>query len=919
MPFPTLTIDPLSSNHVTDGYAFVPTDFARIDKIRMSKYEPVRCREENCDGFKWVYTPLSDLMFKFTECNVDGQLRIQYKRMSKETSVAAPKPDSHERAYPIKSVSAGQMWREVRAAVYYGTLRDFDQDTSHQSIILSALKAIPEASLSYTHIERYVTNKKSERRRIADQHFEGDVDRAKQLLNKITFGGRTQLKDDLVVGMQLEIAAFCNAVVEANPELHKKFKTRTTTKNKSEVKAACAKFGIDEEAAKARGFGHKKWQSSLLSYWCRNKESMLIEAVLGWCINHNLVRQRRFDNSFDGLMIPIEDVQQFLDNDPNHNTIDDVLKSFRRVGLAATGYDVSWSEKCMKDEHDKFWAEYDEFEKKVEVKPANEEFPDVVQSLLKMKSSAQRWKFFNEHFHYIEDQHKVLHYQILGVRHGDGTVKHERNLLWSSRLQLLDTFGHIPSLMRDDRGEEIPLANLWFKSPQRSQYKRIGSYPYAGCYDKQRSRFASKDVFNTFTGYPPDVWENASDTEFTEVEMMDIIGPYIQLVSHLAGCKHFDKKTGLFPKLLSDYDPADLEQLQLLLFFLGHRIAHPHLERLPYYICIMSDCGAGKNMMFMPINRLVGANHYKCSSNIGDYVGGHAEGLISKIVAVFNEVDISASSKVTQEFKELITENTQTANPKFVRPFEFAVWAAIVVLTNSRIPIRIEPMNRERRIILFQSNDWTCNRWGSEMWDMMAVMFNDLTFLRALRQFFTTRDYNSFNFRKARKNNMRMPAYVQLAMHFTPVEVMFTRDFIQRGLFDMTQSTRVGEMPDFWTYPTWNLPYYIKVKEAHQMAQSYYDENNIHNSATSRSQQAFTQHMERMKGVDKILKAKVPHFRIVPKVVYKDLVEKGLVDHDELDPELQEDLTVEPETNDLEEQDPMDLLAMYNNKLKLSN
>lgn len=916
MPFPSLTIDPLETNHVTDGYAFLPTDFAQIEKIRLSRYEPRRCREDNCDGIKNVYTPLTDLLYKFGERNVDGQLRIQYKRMSLETSLSAPKADGLERAYPMQSVSAGQMWREVRAAVYHGTLLDFDQESSHQALVLSALKTNADSSLNYSHIERYVTNKKTERRRIAEEYFDGDVSKAKDLFTKITFGGRSTINDPLVVGMHMEFAMFCLLVVDANPTLHSKFKKRTSVKNKAEVKSACTKYGIDEAAAAAKGFGHKKWQSSLMSLWCRNKESMVIEAVLGWCISRNLVRQRRFDNTFDGLMIPIDDVNQFLASTPDHETVDDITESFRKVGLAVTGFDVRWSEKCMKAEHDTFWKEYDEFEKSVEVKPDGEEFPDVVKSLLDMKSSAQRFKFFNENFQYIEDQHKVLHYQILGIRRADGSIVHERNLLWATRPQLYDTFGHIPSLTANDRGDDIPLASMWFNSSRRSQYKRIGAYPYAGCYDPEKSAFASKDVFNTFTGYPPDVWENASDTEFTEGEMMDKIGPFLQLASHLAGCKCYDKRSGLFPKSLSDYDEGDLEQLKLLLYFLGHRIAHPDQDRLPYYVCIMSDCGAGKNMLFMPINRLVGASHYKCSSNIGDYVGGHAEGLLSKIVAVFNEVDISSSSKVTQEFKELITENTQTANPKFVRPFEFAVWAAIVVLTNSRIPIRIEPMNRERRIILFQSNDWTCKRWGSKMWDFYAQMFNDTVFLRALRQFFTTRDYAGFDFRKARRNNLRMPAYMQLAMHFTPVEVMFVRDFIQQGLFDLeARSLTIGEgMPDFWTFPTWDQPHLIKVRDAHQKARSYYEENSIHNGATVRSQVAFTQHMERMKGVDKVIKSKVPHFRIIPSVVFQDLVDKGLVDYDELDRGLQQVLiegSGESEGGETEELGPSIMEEMY--------
>lgn len=872
----TYRIQNIDTDHVTNGYAFVPTDWEKVERIMQSDYIPERLQKGNHDPVQWTWMPLQRELSKFLASRKGDCLRVEYSRRSHETSIKSAKPDAMDRAYAKGSISAGNMAREVRAAVYHGTMLDFDQCSSAHSMILSALKADRNSDTEYENIEHYVENKKEERKRIADTYFGGDLERAKNVFTKILFGGNPQIDDGLVKGMQEELQAFTEHVIaSADRQLIDKVKRRTEKKNRDDIRKACAHWGIDEDTAKARGYGLRKWQASLVCLWTRNKESLVMEAVLGWAIRNNLILNRRFDYCFDGVLLPMDDVVSFMKYDAENKTIDDLLKTFRKVGLEQTGFDVRWEVKDMQPEHDKFWAEHGAFEKACGVNEDIDHFD--LDHMLQLKSTGQRLAYFNEHFHWIEDQHKAVCFQVANIKRHDGTST-ERNLLWASQRELTDTFGHISSLQKNKHGEDIPLVQLWLRMESRSQYHRIGAYPYAGCYDADRASLQCKKIFNVFTGYPSDVWENASDTEFSKEEMTKLLYPFMGVASHLVGCKCFDEQ-GCFPVNLDAYDPADRMQLDLLLHYIGHRIAHPDHPRHPYYICIQSECGTGKNTLMEPLQRLVGSNHYKCSADMEAFCGAHAEGLISKIIAVFNEANINDTKKYVSKFKEYVTEDTQTANPKFVRPFEFALYAAIIILTNERVPMRIEPMNRERRMILFKSNTFTAQYWGSDMWKRIYDSLADIRFLRALRQYFTTLDYDAFDMRVARQANLKLPAYRQLALHFTPVEVAYLRSYIEEGAYSPLHNRGV----QFWTLPQWDQPIVVPVAELWSGAKRFYEEQNMTSAATMRSKAQFTQQLEQLPGIEKHVDPHgVRHLRFVPKQVYRDLIDKCLVDIDSM-------------------------------------
>ncbi len=884
-PKPSYKIDKIDTEHVTKGFAMIPTDFEKLRKIAMSDYEPLRCRKESHDSPLEPYVPLKKIMTKFLTKEVNGHLQVSYKRSSKDF-VSQKHSDKRDRAYAMQGISAGSMKREVRAAMYHGTLTDFDQCSSHQSLILSAMLA-DRTKPSVQWISHYVHNKKEVREKIANTYFQGDMAKSKQLFQRIMFGGHTTIDHPIVQGMINEFQMFTSKVIEHNQSIVPIVQRRINIKNAAEITKAVELYGLSIEQARAR-YGKKDWRASLMSMWCRNKESLVIEAVLGWAIEHNLVQHRRFDNSFDGLMIPEEDVDEFLRSSPVIFSIEHLLKKFNKVGLKRTGYDIKWEVKDMQPEHDTFWSEHAKFESNAKINAPDHFDRDV---LMQMSSVQQRIEYFNEHFHYIEDQHKVLHFQTLNFTRPDGSVLHERNLIWANFREFMCTFGNIPSNMQNDKGHDIPLAKLWLESPDRSQYCKVDAFPYAAVYNKELASKTSSNIYNTFAGYPKDVWENASDTEFTREEMMKLLGPFMQLVSHLVGAKCHDS-TGMFPVSLDDYPPSDRTQVELFLHFMGHRITKPADPRLPYYVCFQSECGTGKNSLMDPFARLVGSMHYKCSSDMDAFCGTHSEGLISKIIAVLNEADISSTAKVTSRFKEFVTEKHQTSNVKFMRPFEYAVWAAIIVLTNSKIPMRIEPMNRERRIILFESNSWTACYWKHDMWSYIRESLADIKFLRALRQYLTTLDYKGFDFRKARAENLKRPAYTQLALHFTPVEIMFVRNYIETGYFSAFRPTEAN--PRFWELDGWDSPTTVTGRDFYDMSKTFYSEMNLTSSACDKSLHAFNQRIEGIYGIEKKVSTnRCVKFEFTPRVVYADFLAKCMVDIDTVEPELVSTLTLE--------------------------
>ena len=95
------------------------------------------------------------------------------------------------RRYPQTRTSIAKMWGYIRDTLIAQITFDRDIDNAHYTF-LSLVVEVCELECSTVVIDHYVANKVSERTRIANSYFDGDGDKAKQMLLKILYGGGEQ-------------------------------------------------------------------------------------------------------------------------------------------------------------------------------------------------------------------------------------------------------------------------------------------------------------------------------------------------------------------------------------------------------------------------------------------------------------------------------------------------------------------------------------------------------------------------------------------------------------------------------------------------------------------------------------------------------------------------------------------------------
>ena len=888
MPIADYVIRPIATDHVTCEPTHIPTDWSLVNTIIKKGYEPA--------GSEWSLADYLRRLKKHGEqCNT---LRIEYRRKPERGSDVVTKEEC-DRAVAKGGLSAGDTRREVRAGVWGDTMCDFDQCTSHQSLILNALQADPETNVTteFPNLHHYVHHKTEERQRVADAHFEGDAQKAKQLFQVLTFGGKARdpygdpISDTKLTGFAREVADFKIRVRDANPGFHADLKQKTAAKNRSAIRAS----GLTEAEARAKGIGCKDWEASLMSLWCRNKETEVIEAAVGWCIEAGLIRSRAFDNSKDGVMIPVADVAAFLEQSDEFDTVADLCAHFEEVGADVTGYRVRWDEKPMADAKAAFWEKMDGLSVPLPQQPADGSGLKFDRQYVRnLPTPEAKLTYFSLHFAFIDDQAKVAFIQAIDVNHPDGSTERKRDIVWYSAKDLTTTFGNIDSGLKNGLGQPIPLPVAWLNDPDRRNYAKISASPYPDVYNPARAEYYSEDVFNTFVGYPEISWKDARDDEYTEAEMTKIVDPFMQLTSHLVGCQCYDPANGRFPPM-DEYPPDDRAKLEVVLMLAGIRVAHPDKDREPYALLIQGMNGTGKNTVTEVLASLVGRMHYKCSSDIEDFCGTHAEGLLNKLIAVFNEADIGSTAKHANKMKGLVSEDTATVNPKNIRPYDYTVSALFIALSNESCPIRIDVNNGDRRWIVVRSNDWCPKMWSREMWAKLRQRFKEPIFLRALRQYFCTRDYGSYDFRTAKLANARSPAYQALVQYFVPGEARFLQYYIENQHYNPgPQFTGSSDDTPFYSNSQWNTQVSASASDLFAASKTFFEYTNTSGAVAEKSLQSFN---NKLCALGPMAKTTGKRGKVVwvftPRQVYETLVEKGFVSEECIDAETRAALVAE--------------------------
>jgi len=825
-----LQLKNLDDSIICDGPCYLPVDSNLLKK----------CIRKSVDSSAYLKK-----MFKNTS---NDMLEMQFNRDKKYKKF--------DRAY--SPASPVNLQRDVRAGLF-GGLACIDQSLAQPRAMVSALLSLEGSCLVQTREEfsglfHYVENKNTERQRVADEYFNGNIKKAKGLYQSLTFGGGNPYPQD----KQLKVYSnnlrhFANLVCMENPKQFEQLKKDKTNKSKNNITQMLTLFG-------------------------RNVEQQITECAIKFMIEKGYIKNRQFASTYDGIMFVCHefDIKQII-HEVNH---------YVKITI---GFDAVF-------EPEDYTEKQKEFLKKIDddnVLDVPEQYKQKFEReyFTNLKTHEEMKQYWEMHFYFCIDQCKTGQLLTKDVFLKDGTIETERSLRWFSDKDLLSAYGNLDHCSEVNKvsGKPEKWVKIWLSLEDRRSYNHVDVIPYPSHYIPHK--LSTKDTYNAFVGYPKYIWGNTD--KYDDEKMQKLLKPFFLMVMHLCGCKTFDKM-GRFDN--DNLTEDDKMKFLTVMHLIGHRIMHPSDEKKAYALLIQSIQGTGKNTLFDVICRLVGASHYKCSSKVEDFCGDHAEGFLGKLFCVMNEAEISKTGKHKNTIKELISEEKSTCNIKYQRPFEYAVRAMVVVLSNESCPVNLDTAGKDRRWIVMEANEFCAKRWGSDMWKFLHNHFKKPEFLRALKQYFQGLNYNAFDYKNAKKQNNKTEAYKKLASYFIPSELLFIQDYIETSKYTEMTFTEQNIKP---FYDTFDCDVKIRARDFFECAQQYYKETNNDRAQTKTFKnfnstiQKFNLPIEKTTSKDS---SKCAQFSFNPKDIYAWLVNNDYIDEETLDQEIKNILSNDEHT-----------------------
>ncbi len=825
--------------------------------------------EESVITSEPCYLPIDSTLLKKcipSCCESSAYLKRMFKNTTndvlKMNFTRDKKYKKYDRAYSVASPIS--LKSEIRAGLF-GHLCCIDQSSAQPRAMVSALlnESDDESNIreEFSALFHYVEHKAEERERVANLYFGGDVSQAKELYQKITFGGSNDFpKDKQLRDYCNNLRHFANMVCVENPKILQQIK---------------------KEKAK-EGAGANVNMCTLALYG-RNVEQRITECSIKYMIEKRYIQNREFASMHDGIM--------FTNND--NNDIEKIIQELNDHVKNTLGFAVQFEKEDYTQTKKSFLDKINRAHH-IDV-PEKHRHRFSTEFFTQLRTHEDMKAYWEMHFCFCVDQCKTGQLLTKDVVMKDGTTETERSLRWFSDKDLLSAYGNLDhcSEMNKFTGKPEKFVKLWLSLEDRRQYNYVDVVPYASHYIPNKG--CTQDTFNAFVGYPKYIW---GDTEkYSEEKMIKLLSPFFTMAMHLVGCKSFDK-VGRFPK--ETLSEEDLLKFDTLMHIIGHRIMHPSDEKKPYACLIQSIQGTGKNTLFDVICRLVGASHYKCSSKVEDFCGDHAEGFLGKLFCVMNEAEISKTGKHKNAIKELISEEKSTCNIKYQRPFEYAVRALIIVLSNESCPINLDTCGKDRRWIVMEANDFCAKRWGEKMWKKLHAHFRTPEFLRALKQFFQSLDYEAFDYKNAKKQNNKTEAYKKLASYFFPSELLFVQDYIEKSKYQNSSFSDLTQKP---FYETFDRDVKIKARDFFEYAQGYYKETNNDRAQTKTFKQfnstltKFNMPIVKSASSDS---SRCAQWQFNPKTLYSWLVKNQYIDEDNIDDNVKHILFNDEQQNETE-------------------
>ena len=624
---------------------------------------------------------------------------------------------------------------------------DFDMTNAHFKIIeqLCVNNNIEKKYYEYIHSYVYTRDEIREKLRklyFPNRNFKEAKDDIKKLFLIIMYGGsfatwcgdvglpKDTKQDSTSEHIQNEIIGLTNRIKQHNLDEYVMIKKRVEAENKAEEKKA------KKEARKPR---LKSVDSSFLSVFLQDWEAKIIETAVVYMEQEHHIKDNVFIYTFDGFMV-------LKDDDMDTETICEELNDFIRGRL---NMDIFWETKDFdKHQDDIFFPPKKTYE-----------FPEDKLNLCNFDYLKQL-RSYNEKRAYFEkfviktiEPSPMIWIKSQKKEMIEGRIKVQDVINFMSCEELKKSWNEIKLNEQKQSNSnsittQIAFIDKWLDDEDKRRAYRHDFIPYP---TDPRDREEVDDVFNTFSGYNRVCFDDKME--------------------------YSDKELDGFFYILKNLLGGDKDDLDAFNQLIATKIQHPEFK-IPHSILIKSKEGEGKNTIMDAIGLVIGLSHYYYTSNIQDVLGTHAEGIINKLIVVLNEMGINDTKLYTRQFKSLITEIKQTANPKNIRPFEVLNLALYILLSNEQYPIFIDAREGDRRWFIFEGNEKN-KQLSHEQWSAVHKRFKTPEFTKALYDFYMSIDLkNATPLRILKIRNSQKPAYKSIITRYIKPELLFIYDYI---------------------------------------------------------------------------------------------------------------------------------------------
>jgi len=201
---------------------------------------------------------------------------------------------------------------------------------------------------------------------------------------------------------------------------------------------------------------------------------------------------------------------------------------------------------------------------------------------------------------------------------------------------------------------------------------------------------------------------------------------------------------------------GDEELIDWTMKYEAHSLQYPE-DKLESCRIFYSQGGAGKDLYCKFKINMMGSRYCIVSNGLKVISSNFNSMVKGSLLIVCNEVDTKSSHKNHDNLKHLITQDYDIIEPKGVDSDKYPCFKRIIINTNYRDIIKVEP--DDRRFVYYQ---WCNDQIGDfDFFNKLYKEINDKMFLKLAFRYFTEMDISNYNPRKIPKTKYKKSQITQ--------------------------------------------------------------------------------------------------------------------------------------------------------------